>query len=136
MNRYVRRFAKSRSGAASIEGAFIFPVLVFCIIAVFMTGNFLINLNMAQRSVEKSARIARMMDEPTKTELEAVLTENLESPMFGHFAPNVEVFTDQDGWNYANLNVSYGYILDIPFGKPLRLMRSSSTQIPIRNMPG
>ena len=136
MIRMFRRFAKSKSGAASIEGAFIFPLLVFCIMTIFMIGNFLINLNMAQRSVEKSARIARMMDEPTKTEIEAVLAENLESPMFGQFIQNVEVYTDENGWNYANLNVSYGYILDVPFGKPVRLLRKSSTRIPIRNMPG
>ena len=136
MIRILRRFAKSKSGAASIEGAFIFPLLILCIMTIFMVGNYLINLNTAQRTVEKSARIARMMDEPTKTEIEAVLAENLESPMFGQFVQNVEIYTAEDGWNYANLKVSYGYILDVPFAKPVRLLRSSSTRIPIRNMPG
>jgi len=123
-------------GATAIESAVVFPILLTCLFGVFTVGTYLMSLNMAQRYVEKSGRIARMMDDPTKTELEAMLADNVNAPLFGSYSQSVTISTTDTGTRYANLNVAYTYELDIPFIDPITLNKESNTQVPLRNLPG
>ena len=123
-------------GATAIESAVVFPILCTCLFGVFTIGQYLMAQNMAQRYVEKSGRIARMMDDPTKSELEAMLADNVNAPMFGSYSQTVSITTTETGARYANLNVGYTYRLELPFIEPINLGSESNTRVPLRNLPG
>ncbi len=93
-------------------------------------------LNMSQRYVEESARMTRMLNNPTQAEIEAVLADNIEAPMFGTYKKSVTISTDQAGQRFANLNIGYTYLLEIPFIDPIHLNSESNTRVPLRNIPG
>ena len=130
----VSTFRKDKSGATAIEAAVVFPLLILTLFAVFGFGSFMYGTHQAQRFVEKTAREVRVMDNPTKDEMYAVLKGNLDSSMFGTFTPNVATLSQYNG-NYAELSVDYAFQIEIPIFSLLKLNHTATTQVKLREMP-
>ncbi len=132
----MRQLRNDIKGATAIEGAIIFPIVIFVIYALFVIGIFLTSSNSAQRSVEASSRAARMIDNPTQAQIEQVLKDTTGEPMFGEFTRSVSLSTDADGDSYATLEVDYIYDVELLFRKPITISSKSVTHVPIRDLPG
>ena len=131
---WLNKYKNNNEGATAIEAAVIFPILITCLFAVFGMGSFMFGSHQAQRSVEETAREARVLDSPTEVELVALLKNNMKSAMFGSYEPAVSLIA-QHGGNYAELNIVYTFQFDVPFLDMLKLNSVATTQVKIREMP-
>lgn len=97
-------------------------------------GTFMFETHKAQRTVEKTARMARVIDSPSHEELLKLLGSNLDGAMIGTFEPIV-VMLDQFDGNYAEIKVNYRFKFDIPFANNLDIASVATTQVKLRDVP-
>lgn len=131
---YLYRLRKDNQGATAIEAAVIFPILIAVLFAVFGIGSYLYGTHQAQRTVEETARMARIMDQPSLNEISALLNQNMKTTMFGSYQPNVTIINQFDG-NYAELAITYNFEFDFPVLNLIDLQSVSKTQVKLRFIP-
>lgn len=88
----------------------------------------------AQRSVEETARKARVLNSPTQTQLESLMIQDAKTAMFGTYEPNVRLITQFDG-DYAELTITYNFKIDLPIVDQLVMKSNAVTQVKLRPLP-
>lgn len=132
--RILKKYKHDQDGATAVEAAIVFPILIMCLFFVFGMGTFMFGTHQAQRSVESTARKARVVDQPSQTDLLALLTTDLKDAPFGSYTPQVIMLT-QHGGEYAELQINYTFNFDFPFLKTMELKKTAKTQVKLREMP-
>ena len=105
-----------------------------CLFGFLGLGTYLFGTHQAQRTVEETAREARMINAPTESDLVALLDGNMKNSMFGEYTPKVRIISQFDG-SYAELEIVYSFNFDFPLLDKLDLESKSSTQVKIRELP-
>lgn len=131
---HFRRFRKNQNGATAVEAAIVFPILIMCLFTVIGIGTFMYGSHQAQRTVEQTARQARVLHNPTQAQIETIMMQNTKSAMFGTYEPSVRLITQFDG-SYAELIITYNFSIDLPVVDQLVMKSNASTQVKLREMP-
>ena len=133
-HKLLSRYRKDQKGATAIEVAVVFPILILCLFTVLGIGTFMYGGHQAQRTVEATARQARVISSPTQTELETLLKANTEDTIVGTYSPSVRMISQFDG-SYAELVITYDFKLNMPLMDRLVLQSKAVTQVKLRDMP-
>ncbi len=134
ISKYLHRYQNDKEGATAVEAAIIFPILIAVLFAVFGIGTYLYGTHQAQRTVEETARMARIMDQPSQDELSALLKQNMKNAMFGTYEPNVTIVNQFDG-DYAELAITYNFNFEFPLLDLIDMQSISRTQVKLRFIP-
>ncbi len=134
MKTLITRFSRNKDGAAAIEAAIVFPLLISCLFIIFGIGTYIFGIHQAQRIVEETAREVRMVHNPNEEELQTMLSDNMRSPFMGKYSPEVKLLSQFDG-NYVELKVTYDFKFDFPFIDNVSWSSASTTQVKMRSMP-
>ncbi len=134
VSQHLKRFRGNQDGATAIEAAVVFPLLMICLFGVVGMGSFMYGGHQAQRTVEETARQARVINSPTQTQLETLMIQNVKPALFGTYEPSVRLITQFDG-DYAELMITYNFKFDLPILDNLQLKSNASTQVKLREMP-
>lgn len=130
----LREFLNNDKGAAAVEFAFMMPLIIVLFFAIFNFSIFFFGMHQAQRATETSARAVRMLDMPSEDKILAVLRENLKAPIIGTYMPEVQKI-EQHAATYADIQVTYSYILPIPIADKYPLSVTTGSQILLRELP-
>jgi len=130
----LRKLVRNKDGATAVEAAIVFPILFLCLFGIFGVGSFMYGSHQAQRTVEETARQAWVANEPSQSDLLALLNQNMKNSMFGTYTPSVEMVT-QHGGEYAELLIDYDFNFDFPFLNKFDFNSQAKTQVRIRQMP-
>lgn len=129
----IRAYIRDTRGASAVEMALVFPVLAMILFGIFNMCVFFFGVHEAQRVTEQSARDVRMMDDPTDAEIAQVVADRLPAPMLGSYQVSAQRLA-QHGGTYADIQISYGYTMDIPFMSGHEFSTTTGTQILLREM--
>ncbi len=130
----LKKLKRNKDGATAVEVAIVFPLLIMCLFVVLGVGVYMFGTHKAQRTVEQTAREARVLSEPTETELEALLDQNSTPPPMGSYQSDAVMLT-QFGGEYARLIITYNFSFEVPFLDKLNLKSESVTEVKLREMP-
>ena len=126
-----RRFIRNDDGANAVEAALVMPLVLMMIFALFHVAIYFFSTHQAQRASERTGRDVRMMSQPSQTEIENLLTAELNAPVGGTYTP--VVFTvEEHGETFADIRVSYEYTLPIPFLDRHTFKSESGTRVLLR----
>ncbi len=114
----------------------VFPILLMCLFGVIQVGIYMFGVHQAQRTVEESARIARVISAPTQDDLLQVLkkAQNTKYEFLGTYEPSVLMVSQFDS-TYAELKIIYTYKLDLPFVDRYSMKNESVVQVKLRELP-
>lgn len=134
LTRHLKKLRANNDGATAVEAAIVFPIIVMCLFGVFGIGTYMYGTHQAQRTVEETARKARVINSPSKADLVTLLNDNMKGALLGTYQPNVTVLSQFDG-NYAELSITYSLNFEFPFIDLERLTTKSTTQVKLRSLP-
>lgn len=114
----------------------VFPILLMCLFGIIQVGIYMFGVHQAQRAVEESARIARVISEPTHDELIQVMKKAQSSKyaFLGNYEPSVLMISQFDS-TYAELKITYTYKLNLPFVDNYSMKNDSVVQVKLRELP-
>lgn len=130
----IRHLSQDQNGAAAIEFSFVMPLMIIIIFAILNFGILFFGVHQAQRAGETSARQVRMMDMPSDEDILTVIKSNLPDPISGKYTSIVKKI-DQHGGTYADLKITYDFVVLIPLADRFPISIDTGTQILLRDMP-
>ena len=130
----IRHLSQDQNGAAAIEFSFVMPLMIIIIFAILNFGILFFGVHQAQRAGETSARQVRMMDMPSDEDILTVIKSNLPEPISGKYTSIVKKI-DQHGGTYADLKITYDFVVLIPLADRFPISIDTGTQILLRDMP-
>lgn len=128
------RFKQDRRGVSAVEFAFVFPVIVGFVLSVFYIGVGFFGLQQAQNTTERVARIAYTMDNPSASDIQGLVINNLGTTLAGTFTPTVQLI-EKYGETYADISIDYAYQPSIPFLPEVSYVFTASSEVLIRDIP-
>lgn len=134
IRKQLKRLSQNQSGAAAIEFSFVMPLMIVIIFAILNFGILFFGVHQAQRAGEASARQIRMMDMPSDEDILAVLESNLAEPISGEYTAVIKKI-DKHGGTYADLKITYDFVVLIPLADRFPISVNTGTQILLRDMP-
>lgn len=114
----------------------VFPILLMCLFGIIQVGIYMFGVHQAQRTVEESARLARVISQPTKEELLNVMkdAQQTKHKFLGNYEPSVLLISQFDS-TYAELKITYTYRLNLPFVDKYSMKNESVVQVKLRELP-
>lgn len=109
------RFWRCARGAAAVEFAMVFPLLVMLVLGVFTIGSVMHSISSVRYALEETARELQMNPALTVSDLQADIDKRLAS--FGNQAVTLTMTleTDAYGSRIAHLTARYPYLIAMPF---------------------
>jgi Flp pilus assembly protein TadG len=116
--RAVRRFRgllRCSSGAAAVEFAFVFPLLIMLVLGVYAVGAVMHSISSVRYALEETGRMLQMNHSLTESDLQTALNEKLENLGKQEVTLSVTLEKDAYGSDIARLTASYPYTIAVPF---------------------
>lgn len=129
-----RQFSNDREGTTLVEFAMVFPVFSSMILGLFYLGVGFFGIHQAQATTDRVARLAYTMDAPTATQIRDLVAGQLGTTLGGTFTPTVQM-VDKYGQTYANIEILYEYLPDVPFLPEMAYKVNVSSEVLIRDLP-
>jgi Flp pilus assembly protein TadG len=113
--RRFRAMLRCSSGAAAVEFAFVFPLLVTLVLGIFGAGAVMHSVSNVHYALEETARKLQMNPTLTQSELQADLDKKL--LVYGEDAVTLTMTVEEDsyGSSIARLTARYPYTIAVPF---------------------
>ncbi len=113
--RRFRSLAECTYGAAAVEFALVFPLLILLVLGTYAVGAVMHSISSVRYALEETARTLQMNPSKSESDLQDVLDEKLTH--YGAQAVTLTMSTEKDahGSTIARLTATYPYTIAIPF---------------------
>jgi len=128
-----QRYSRDKSGATAVEAALVMPIVLMVIFSLFHVAIFFFSTHQAQRASEQAGRDVRMMNQPSQQEILSTLEARMKNPLGGDYTTTVAKI-DEHGGTFADIRISYAYVLPIPFLDRHTFRSESGTRVLLRDM--
>ena len=113
--RRIRGLLRCSSGAAAVEFAFVFPLLIMLVLGVYAVGAVMHSISSVRYALEETGRMLQMNHSLTESDLQTALNEKLENLGKQEVTLSVTLEKDAYGSDIARLTASYPYTIAVPF---------------------
>ncbi len=126
-------YIRNKDGTTAVEAALVMPLVLMTLFGLFHVAIFFFSTHQAQRATELTGREIRMLNQPSQSDIEAVLQDQLEAPVGGAYKSVISKINEHGG-TFADIRISYEYTLPIPFLDRHTFRSESGTRVLLRNM--
>lgn len=110
-------------GTSAIELAFCMPLVLAMFFGCFKYGLFFFNATEVNRNFDEVSRAVLLLDQPTKSEIEAVIGEKLSAKHRQNLTYAVTI-SDRYDEKFADISMDYTFSIEMPFMKSFDLKSS------------
>ena len=103
------------SGAAAVEFAFVFPLLIMLVLGVYSVGAVMHSISSVRYALEETGRMLQMDHSLTESDLQTALNGKLDQLGKQEVTLTMKLEKDAFGSDIARLTASYPYTIAVPF---------------------
>lgn len=110
--KHLSDWRQDQSGASAIEAAICFPIIIMLAFAIFQYGIFYNNSTDLNKKLRDASRQVKLMEDPDTSALATLYQGAL-----GNYSNNVSMNVqrvDRYGESFAEVNLTYSYVINIP----------------------
>jgi Flp pilus assembly protein TadG len=111
----LRDLLRCSSGAAAVEFAFVFPLLITLVLGIYSVGAVMHSISSVRYALEETGRMLQMDHSLTEDDLQTVLNEKLDYLGKQEVTLDVTLEKDAYGSDIARLTATYPYTIAVPF---------------------
>lgn len=107
-------FRDDEAGATAVEMALCLPLILLMFFGCFRYGIFFFNATEINRSVDQSTRKIVLLHQPTVSEIEAIISDEL-TDKYGQDLTYSVSLVERYGETFADISMDYTFSFDMPF---------------------
>ena len=107
-------FRDDEAGATAVEMALCLPLILLMFFGCFRYGIFFVNATEINRSVDQSTRKIVLLHQPTVSEIEAIISDEL-TDKYGQDLTYSVSLVERYGETFADISMDYTFSFDMPF---------------------
>ena len=126
------RFSRDTSGAAAIEAAVCFPLILLVFFGCFQYAMFFMNASRINGQLDLAAREATLIETPSAENIRTLIGQALGDDIKDSVNYNVAI-VNRYGEEFADISVSYNYQISGPFLDRITLNKSYNNSVLLFN---
>jgi len=121
--RKLSNLLRNRDGVTAVEAALCFPIILILVFAIFQYAIFFNGATDMNKKFREASRQVKLMDSPSTSELQTLFAAQVSPEDQNRVTLNVSR-VNRYGENFANVDMTYTYAIEIPMLSPFELTSS------------